>query len=1268
MDLEAQVNKQQMKNKLLEYFKEDELASNVFKSKYAQEGDITPDDMHKRLAKEFARIEKKYAKSDFIVFGDKNFNPDSLSEYGRTRVDTLDEETIYNLFKDFKYIIPQGSIMSNLGNKAITSLSNCFVVGQPTDSYGGICKKDEEMAQLMKRRGGVGLDISTLRPATTKVSNAAKSSTGAVSFMHRFSNTTREVAQDGRRGALMLSIDINHPDVMQFIQIKRDLSQVTGANISIKLNKEFMKAVERDEDYLLRFPCTAQLSEMYWEGNDTLDKGFEGFNLNELYQVYQGNSEKVYIKRIKAKEYWDEIIKSAHGVAEPGLMFWDNMIDYSPDGVYEEYKAITTNPCCFGESCRVDVITDKGIKDIRQVISKDLVWLQNENKFVPTKGYTNYGKAHTYKVMFSNGDSLILTSNHKLGKIISKRDGTKINKENFELVELSNLKVGDEIRIHNSESLSFGKIGTKEDGMILGWLSGDGCLSYANEGDTFPTMYLDFWQKEHDTADKMLEVVKGLGFNNTLLQFKNNGNEVKRIASSRLSQYFTEKFEINLWNFRKGRNEFLYSASKEFVQGYLSAYFTADGTIENVIEQSRFSISVSSIDLDRLNQVQSLLLNFGIRSSVGLLREKGSNNDYSYLNSQDCYRLTITGISNIRKFYNYIGFLNSYKQNKLESICQLELKCEKSLSYTKITSIEYHGIEEIGCIEVPNYHYFTANSIISGNSEIGMQEYDACRLIAVNLFGFVNNPFTPEAKFDFEKFYKINYEAMRLSDDLIDLELEHIDRILRKIAEDPEPFEDKRTEFELWEKIKKTAASSRRTGLGFTALGDTLAALGLKYDSEEALEVIEQIMSKKMESELDCTIDLAILRGTFDGWDRLKEYPSVGERYIGKNDFYEMISKNFPVQCSKMVEYGRRNVSWSTVAPTGTVSIMTQTTSGIEPLFMPFYMRRKKINPNDSDSRVDFVDQNGDKWQEFPILHPKFKDWCETYIKDKRNQHLEDTRGNEIPYIEDINDKEDLEYLFKQSPWYNSTANDIDWIKRVEIQGIIQKYITHSISSTINLPETVSLEAVSEIYKESWKKGLKGITVYRDGSRSGVLVSESTKDKQTFEQKDAPKRPSELPCEIHHPTIKNTKYTVIVGLLDSKPYEVFAIPYEVAKGYKNGFLSKTKSGVYNLIASLEEKSTIHTNLTGDMSDTEAALTRLISTSLRHGAEIKFIVEQLNKTHGDLFSFSKVIARVLKKYIPEGAKSTVKCQDCGSENVIFQEGCQTCQSCGSSKCG
>jgi len=553
-----------MNKQLLDYFKGDELAANVWKSKYAQEEETSPDQMHKRMAKEFARIEIEY---QIAEPSSKEYNQllvkNQLSQYGHDR-ENLTEQSIYELFKDFKYIIPQGSIMSNLGNKAVTSLSNCFVIGQPTDSYGGICKKDEEMVQLMKRRGGVGIDLSSLRPAKTLVSNAAKTSTGVVSFMHRYSNSTREVAQDGRRGALMLSIHINHPDSLDFIKIKRDLSQVTGANISVKISEEFMKAVENDEDYILRFPCNKQISKDF----------FTPKQYGEL--MTDGNG--FYWKLIKAKEYWNEIIKSAHGSAEPGIIFEDNHHNYSPDGVYPQFKGITTNPC----------------------------------------------------------------------------------------------------------------------------------------------------------------------------------------------------------------------------------------------------------------------------------------------------------------------------------------------------------------------------------GEIFMQEYDACRLIAVNYFSFVNNPFTPEAKFDFEKFYKINYEAMRLSDDLIDLELEHIDRILRKIVEDPEPFEDRRTEFELWTKIKETATASRRTGLGFTALGDALAALGLKYDSEEGIKLIEQISRTKMESELDCTIDLAILRGSFIGADTKLEFEDDGlGNYTGKNKFYQFLATEFPEQTERMIEFNRRNVSFSTVAPTGTVSLMSQTTSGIEPLFSPYYFRRVKINPNE---------------------------------------------------------------------------------------------------------------------------------------------------------------------------------------------------------------------------------------------------------------------------------------------------------------------------------
>lgn len=863
------------KKELLEYFKGDELASGVWEGKYKQDGETTPDDMHKRLAKEFARVERHYWLNEPSKHEAEDIaDIDKLSQYGQIR-EKLTEDKIYEFFKDFKYIIPQGSIMSQLGAKSIGSLSNCFVIGQPEDSYGGIFQKDEEMAQLMKRRGGVGIDISTLRPKDTSVSNAAKTTTGAVSFMHRFSNTTREVAQNGRRGALMISIDINHPDVMDFIKIKRDLSQVTGANISIKLNDEFMKAVEKDENYILRFPCdwNAEGIEMYGGEPDTL---------------YEFDKDQYY-KCVRAKEYWDEIIKSAHGVAEPGLMFWDAMVDYSPDGAYPQFKQVTTNPC----------------------------------------------------------------------------------------------------------------------------------------------------------------------------------------------------------------------------------------------------------------------------------------------------------------------------------------------------------------------------------SEIGMQPYDACRLIAVNLFSFVKDPFTDKAEFDSKKFYEVNYEAMRLSDDLIDLEIEHINRILDKISKDPEKSESRFRERLLWERVRETAQASRRTGLGFTALGDTLAALGYKYDSDEALLFIEQMMHVKMESELDCTIDLAILRGTFEGWDKNTEFDdqvpknSYGKLALeGNNDFYQFLVENFPTQTERMHKHGRRNVSWSTVAPTGTVSLLAQTTSGIEPLFMGYYMRRKKVNPSDKDTRVDFTDQNGDTWQEFPVLHPKFKEWIDIQYKSSEDSWAK-------PDIDNL-DKEDLEFLFEKSPWYGSTANDIDWVKRVEIQSIIQKYITHSISSTINLPENVSLDSVSEIYLESWKKGLKGITVYRDGSRSGVLVSTENKERDSFDYIDATKRPKELQAEVYLTKVSGQFYNVFVGLLNSKPYEIFIESGSLA--YSKGKIIKAKKGMYNYCV-----DDLCIPISSEMTDEQSAITRLVSTSLRHGADIKFIVEQLQKTPGDIFSFTKGLARVLKKYIPDGAKSTVKCLECGSENVVFENGCNMCKDCGSGSC-
>ena len=681
----------------------------------------------------------------------------------------------------------------------------------------------------------------------------------------------------------MISIDINHPDVMEFIKIKRDLSQVTGANISIKLNDEFMKAVENDEDYLLRFPCNV------YDNNDKSLQLLPTLNYNVLEKIPESQSNGVaYIKKVKAKEYWDEIIKSARDNAEPGLMYWDNIIDYDPATVYEQYRPVTSNPC-----------------------------------------------------------------------------------------------------------------------------------------------------------------------------------------------------------------------GEQFLQ--------------------------------------------------------------------------------------------------------------------------------------PN---------------------DSCRLMVHRLDSYVENPFTDKAIFNKEHFYKNVYEGTRLGDNLIDLEVEYIQRIIDKIKSDPEPDILKRQELELWEKSKEICGNGRRIGMGITGLGDMLACLNLKYDSNEALSVIDSIMKLKMEAELDCLIDLAILRGTFKGYDFLKEYGAINngtERpELPSNSFYKFIQQTYPEQVIRMGKYGRRSISWSTIAPTGSVSLLANNcTSGCEPLFQPFYIRRKKVNPGE-DVRVDFVDQNGDSWQEFPVLHPKFKEWLE--INDNFTGYSDAIKEVTL-------DKDWLKDCFETSPWYGSTANDIDWVKRIEIQSILQKYTSNAISSTINLPSTVTYEEVSNIYLQGYKLGLKGQTIYVDGSRSGVLVSESKPKEEEFKQIDAPKRPKELFGEAHTTKVRGTQYSVIVGLLKDKPYEVF-ITQSSIKG--EGLIIKQKSGDYDFIQVSNSNST-HKILTNGMTDEQAAITRMVSTSLRHGADIKFIVEQLGKTEGDLFSFTKGLARVLKKYIPNGEKSTIKCNDCGSDNVIFEEGCSKCLDCGSSKC-
>ena len=824
----------------LEYFGGDELATSVFVNKYAlqnKEGDYlekSPDDMHKRLAKEMARIEEKYD------------NP-------------MSEEEIYNLFKDFKFIIPQGSPMSGIGNEEkIQSLSNCFVVEAPHDSYAGILKTDQELAQIAKRRGGIGFDISTIRPRGLSTANAAKTTDGIEVFMERFSNTCREVAQGGRRGALMLTISVHHPQIMDFIKIKRDLTKVTGANISVRVSDEFMKAVKANEYYTVRWPVDAESPEIH--------------------------------DHIKATEVWDALIEGAHAAAEPGVLFWDTAKRMTPADIYKEegFGSVSTNPC----------------------------------------------------------------------------------------------------------------------------------------------------------------------------------------------------------------------------------------------------------------------------------------------------------------------------------------------------------------------------------GEIILSPYDSCRLMLINLTSFVEDAWSENARFDYGSFGSVVVKAQRLMDDMIDLEIEQVDKILAKIDADPEPDEVKYYERNLWQSIRDIALKGRRTGLGITGLGDALAMIGVKYGSDRSIDVVEEIYKWLAINSYETSIRLAKERGAFPVFnlDKEKDHPFLNRIFDQIDDSVKHIYQ----------EYGRRNIANTTTAPAGSVSCLTQTTSGIEPAFMLYYKRRKKVQ---GDEKVMFVDDLGDKWTEFNVYHHAFKQYLNHtmtfYSEEDREKRWKDN---------------DIKIAIEGSPYHGATANEIDWRAKVKLQAAAQKWICHAISNTTNLPADIDIETVKDIYMMGWETGCKGVTVYRDGSRSGVLVSTDDKKEDTsnITERHAPKRPDILECDIYHTSIKGQKWFVLIGLLNGKPYEVIggeADQIEIPRKYKKGNLFKrvfkTANSKYDLtIGEGEEEMTVKDVVSIFNNPNHAGYTRVISTSLRHGVPVQFLVEQMQKDkEADLFSFSKVISRCLKNYILDGTKASDNiCNDCGTEgSLVYQEGCVSCKSCGGSKC-
>jgi len=845
----------------LKYFGGDELAARVWVNKYAMKdsfGNIyeqSPEAMHWRIANELARIEQKYK------------NPMSAQE-------------IFDLLDHFRYIVPAGSPMTGIGNsQQVASLSNCFVIGLEgeADSYGAIMRIDEEQVQLMKRRGGVGHDLSHIRPKGSPVNNSALTSTGLVPFMERYSNSTREVAQDGRRGALMLSVSIKHPDSEAFIDAKMEEGKVTGANVSVKLDDAFMKAAISDKNYVQQWPINA--------------------------------AEPKVMKEISARKLWEKIVHNAWKSAEPGVLFWDTILRESIPDCYADlgFRTVSTNPC----------------------------------------------------------------------------------------------------------------------------------------------------------------------------------------------------------------------------------------------------------------------------------------------------------------------------------------------------------------------------------GEIPLCPYDSCRLLSINLFSYVEQPFTKEAHFNFEKFEKHVRFAQRIMDDIVDLEMEKIDLIMEKIQVDPENKEVKEAEYHLWEKIKRKSGMGRRTGVGITAEGDMLAALGLRYGTQEATDFSVSVHKTLALNAYRSSVMMAKERGAFEIYDAKRE---------AGNPFVQRIKEADPELFADMQQYGRRNIACLTIAPTGTTSLMTQTTSGIEPVFMPVYKRRRKVNPNDTDVHVDFVDEVGDSFEEYIVYHRRFLQWMQVNGYDTEKRYTQ----------------EEIDELVAKSPYYKATANDVDWLMKVKMQGAIQKWVDHSISVTVNLPNDVDEALVNRLYVEAWKSGCKGCTIYRDGSRAGVMISVSKKDKKKGShaegaevQEDEPKeplckqpevtevRPKELECDVVRFQNNKEKWVAFVGLLNGYPYEIFTglqddeegivLPKNITKGkiikstledgsHRYDFQFENKRGYKTTVEGLSEK----------FNPEYWNYAKLISGVLRYRMPIDHVmklVSSLQLKDESINTWKNGVERALKKYIVDGTKAKgQKCPVCGHETLIYQEGCLICTSCGASRCG
>lgn len=927
----------------LEYFKGDRLATETWVNKYALKNnkgtydELTPDDMHWRMAKEFARMEDKY--------------PHPMSE-----------QEIYGLFKDFKYVVPQGSPMSAIGNPyRVQSAGNCFVLSAPYDSYGGICYNDQQQVQIMKRRGGVGFDISTLRPKGQTTDNAALTTDGIGVFMERYSNSTREVAQGGRRGALMLSLSIHHPEVRTFIKIKQDKSKVTGANVSVRLSDEFMEAVDKGEKFQLRWPVDERENPQMEEWVD-------------------------------ARELWDDIIYCAWDSAEPGLLFWDNIIKNSPADCYadvdEAFRTVSTNPCIVG-STKIAVADGRNAVPIAQLAKegRDVLVYSTD----PSTGQVQIktgrnprrtgDKKEVWKLTLDDGSCLVATPDHK------------IMLSDCSYMSLKDLQPGDSVfPFYAFESNRYRQIANVGAKMLGGRYRNRRQYRLIHEfyhGEVNPKTHaihhvdLDSTNDSPDNLQTMLhEEHKRLHADRMM----GDANPYHRMSDGWKKQFASHPGESN---------------------GRYSGH-----TNEQLLEHGR-------ILFEQNGKLEK-------REWIRYAKENG-------LPQQ---------LANDFRFGSFSNFVNQVANNH------------------KVVSVEFAGYEDVYNITVDdnhNYHVITSGDFVASGlcikncGEVPMG-CDSCRLLLVNLLSFVRKPFTKQATFDWDHYGEVVQKAQRLMDDLVDLEIEIIGKIIAKIDNDPEPDRVKAIERDTWEEFRRTCELGRRTGLGITALGDTLAALGVKYGSGDSIEVVEDIYRRLCLDAYRSSCYMAKERNPFPLHDHSKETDSTYLQRIWNADkkILEMSKK-----------YGRRNVALTTTAPAGSVSILTQTTNGVEPLFLTRYTRRRKLNTFET-IEPDFVDRLGDRWVEYDVVHRPWVKWQEA------------------------SGKKDIE----QSPYWKATANDIDWVNKIKLQAAAQKWICHALSNTTNVPKQTTMDTIKAIYLEGWKSGCKGVTVYRDGCRTGVLISQ----------------------------------------------------------------------------------------------------------------------------------------------------------------------------------